>query len=154
MKRIILLAVCLVPALVYGQQTYTNEDLIKIRVPGAYTNQDLRRLSPLPVQREPAAEVPEVSIPRPARVFFQARYDSLYEARAALLTEIAIEEEKVAFSESAFAGDTSGPGPRLGYRTKAFVLIEELEKRVDLLEAQMEFVAETSRRAGALVERR
>ena len=45
-----------------AQQTYTNADLGKLHIPGAYTNQDLKALVPLPVQKAPLFEYPEVDL--------------------------------------------------------------------------------------------
>ena len=40
MKRYLCLLACLWPALASAQQTYTNADLVKLEVPGAYTNDE------------------------------------------------------------------------------------------------------------------
>ena len=55
MRRIGAVLICLWPALAFGQQAYTNADLVNIQVPGAYTNQDLKRLPSLPVAKASAA---------------------------------------------------------------------------------------------------
>ena len=76
MKRYLVAAICLWPALAYAQQTYTNDDLKRIRLPGAYTNEDLQRLPPLAVQERPAVQVP-IILPRPVdSVPFQAAFDA------------------------------------------------------------------------------
>ena len=112
MKRYVLLAVCLWPALAYGQQTYTNADLVKLDVPGAYTNEDLKKLSPLALQGTPAARTPLVE-PRPVSgEEYQAVYDGLRRTRAALVAERDDEIGRVDFSESARSSLASDTGPR------------------------------------------
>ncbi len=155
MKGLVVLAVCLAPALAYGQQTYTNADLSKFQVPGAYTNQDLKRLRPLAVQKEPAAVLPRwVPAPPGAGAAYQSLYDSMARAREGIAAEIEYEKGLVGYSESAFAGDTSDFTVRLGYRAQAAPLIRELVKREALLGKQMDEVADAARRAGAPLERR
>ena len=154
MKRIIVLAVCLAPVLAYGGEVYTNADLERFQVPGAYTNADLDRIGSFPVQGKPAARLPAfVPSPTPGD-FYQAEYNSLRRTRAALMAEIAYEEERIAFSESAFAGDTRRPGIRLGYRSRVAPLLEELRKRGALLGLGMDAIADEARRAGVRIDRR
>ena len=159
MKRsIIVLAACLVPAAAFAQETktYTNADLAKIQVPGAYTNQDLKRLPPLAVQKAPAkAAVPEVEpAPAPPTEAFQAYYNSVRVDRDMLAAELAYEIGLVDFSESAFAGDTRSFDVRLGYRAQAVDLIRELTKRVALLDARLEWASDEARKAGVVLDRR
>ncbi len=160
MKRSVLLAACLWPALAYGQQTYTNADLVKFEVPGAYTNEDLKRLAPLAIQKAPAVATPVIEIPQPSGTFYQSTYDGLQRARAALVEEREFELQRVAFSESAFAGDSQnyGPGrtfaPRLGYATKVAGWVGELEKRIALLGRQIDDLRDAARRAGVFLELR
>ncbi len=160
MKRSVLLAVCLWPALAYGQQTYTNADLPKFAVPGAYTNEDLKQLAPLAIQRTPAAPTPFVAIEPVSSAFYQSAYDSMKRTRAALAEEREFEMARVEYSESAFAGDSmnygSGRGfaPRLGYATKVAAFIGELDRRIALLDRQMDDLRDAARRAGAAIDLR
>jgi len=154
MKGIVLFAACLAPTLAFGQQTYTNADLTKFQVPGAYTNEDLKRLAPLPMQKAPAVAMPRVEPSRTESAGYQALYDSLRRARTALAAEIDYEKQRVDRSESAFAGDTRDYGDRLGYRTMTAPLIRELTARVALLDGQMNDLADEARRAGADLDRR
>ena len=86
---IVVVAICLAPVLAFGQQTYTNEDLAKFQIPGAYTNEDLKRLAPLAQQKEPAFRLPEYQ-PAPTRsASLQARYDGIRETYVMLEAEIA-----------------------------------------------------------------
>lgn len=154
MKKQLLLTVFFWPALAYGQQTYTNADLLKLDVPGAYTNEDLRRLSPLAVQRQPAVSPPVVELPRVPSAQFQAAYDGLARTRAALAAEREAEIAAVESSESASAGDTRSFEARLGYRTKAAPFIRELTKRIGLLDGQIDDLLDAARRAGAVIDHR
>ena len=154
MKRILILMICLCPAFAFAQKTYTNADLVAIDVPGAYTNEDLRKLPPLAVQERAAAPTPHITIPPVDRFFYQAAFDDLRRVRRSLQAELDYEKNRIAFSESAFAGWTQSAAPRLGYRTRVRRLVRELIKRIDLLDAQIEFVLEDARKAGALVDKR
>jgi len=166
MKHVVVLAVWLVPAAALAQEsrTYPNADLVKIQVPGAFTNQDLKRLPPLPVQ--PAAKAPAASAARPsegaapgggmsaATEAFQTYYNSVRVDRDILAAELAYEIGLVDFSESAYAGDTRSFDVRLGYRAQARPLIQELTKRVALLESRLSMVADEARRQGVSIDLR
>ena len=154
MKSFIVMAICLVPVMAFGQQTYTNEDLAKFQVPGAYNNEDLRRLGPLAVQKEPAVHLPRYEPSRPAGGALQARYGGLIDTYKALMWEIAYEEERIDFSESAFAGDTRDPEVRLGYRSQVAHWLAELTKRAELVKSRIERVVDDARRAGITLKRR
>ncbi len=153
MKRFLWVTALSWPAFAYAQQTYTNADLLKLDVPGAYTNVDLRRLPPLVVQRQPAAPTPVVELPRVPTAQFQAAYDGMTRTRAALAAERDEEVATVERSESASAGDTRSFEARLGYRTKAAPLIRELTKRIALLDRQIDELLDAARRAGAVIDR-
>jgi len=154
MKRVIVLMVCLAPAMAFADETYTNADLAKFQVPGAYNNQDLKRLPPLPVQRRPAATLPAYEPAPVPTASLQAWYDSLKSERDALAAEMTYEKSQVDFSESAFAGDTRSYDVRLGYRSQATPLIRELQKRVTLLDQQIDIALDAARKAGAVIDRR
>jgi hypothetical protein len=153
MKRFWTVVVCLWPALAFGQQAYTNADLVNIQVPGAYTNEDLKKLPPFAMQRAPAAPGPQLAA-LPVESDWQPVYSRLRTARVLLQAEIDYEIGQVEFSESAFAGDTQAFAPRLGYRTGARPLILELKKRVYLLDKQIEAIVDTARQAGDPVDPR
>jgi hypothetical protein len=160
MKHVVVLAVWLVPAaaLAQGTTTYTNADLAKIQVPGAYTNADLKRLPPLVVQKAPAPSHaparPMEAAPAPPTEAFQSYYSSVRVDRDILAAELEYEKSLVDFSESAFAGDTRSFDVRLGYRAQARPLIQELAKRVALLDARLEAVADEARKAGVTLDLR
>jgi hypothetical protein len=154
MKHLVVLVACLVPAAAFAQQTYTNADLAKFQVPGAYTNQDLKRLPPLAVQKAPAAQLPRLEPTPVPTAEYQQYYDGIKTDRDALAAEIDYEKGLVDFSESAFAGDTRSYNVRLGYRAQARPFIIELQKRVDLLDKRLEDAADQARKAGVTLDRR
>ncbi len=157
MKVSAVLAGLVWPVLAFGQQLYTNADLAKFEVPGAYTNEDLRRLPPLAVQKEPAATLPPFVAPEPSQYTiaqYEDAYDSLRLGRDSLAFELNLERKRVDFSESAFAGGTRSFEPRLGYRTRVAPLIMELEKRIAILDHQMETLVQDARRAGVGIDAR
>jgi hypothetical protein len=154
MKRLIVLAALVCPAAAYAQQTYTNADLARFQVPGAYANEDLRRLPPAPAPKAPAAVVAPVAPPRVPYTEHQATYDALARTRATLAADLELERRRIERSESAFAGSPETLGVRLGYRARVRGLVLELEKRIHLLDAQIEATLESARRAGAIVDRR
>jgi hypothetical protein len=154
MKHLVVLAACLLPAAAFAQQTYSNADLAKFQVPGAYTNQDLKRLPPLPVQKAPAAPLPRVEQAPVPTAEYQQYYDGIKADRDALAAELQYEKDRVDFSESPFAGDSRSYDVRLGYRAQATWLIRELQKRVDLLDKRLEDAADQARRAGVTLDQR
>jgi len=141
------------PVLTFGQQLYTNADLAKFDVPGAYSNQDLKRLPPSPSPRGVIGQ-PAYTPPPREDAAYQRAYDGLRLTRDALQGEIDFENGRVSFSESAWAGDTGVIAPRLGYRAAVATLVLELEKRIALLDRQMDIVLDAARRAGAVVDQR
>ncbi len=154
MKRLVVLGACLWPALALAQQAYTNVDLAKFAVPGAYTNDDLRQLSPLAIQKASAAVMPLLAIQQMSSAPFQASYDMLRGTRVALQAEREFELARVAGSESGFAGDSQGFAPRLGYATRVRPLIMELEKRIALIDRQIDDLRDVARQAGASIDLR
>jgi hypothetical protein len=153
MKRYLVLAALVCPAAAYAQQTYTNADLARFEVPGAYTNDDLRRLPPAAPHTGPVA-APLAPAPAQAPADeFQAAWDALARTRGFLAAELEYERGRIAYSESAFAGAADRLEPRAGYRARAKGLVLELEKRIALLDAQMEATLDAARRAGAIIDR-
>ncbi|HEV8701314.1 MAG TPA: hypothetical protein VGV60_08585 [Candidatus Polarisedimenticolia bacterium] len=142
------------PVLTFGQQLYTNADLAKFDMPGAYSNKDLRRLPPSSIQPRAATGLPPYTPPPREDALYQRAYDALHLTRVALQAELDFEMGRIAFSESALAGDTGVIAPRLGYRAAVAPLVLELQKRVALLDRQMDSVLDAARRAGAVVDQR
>jgi len=155
MKVSVVVAGLVWPVLAFGQQLYTNADLSKFEVPGAYTNQDLRRLPPLAMQKAPAAALPQIALPQPAP-FLVAHYEGSYrdmkQARESLAFELDYELRRVEVSESAFAGDSKAFEPRLGYRNRIAPLVMELKKRIAILDFQMDALIHDARRDGVEID--
>mgnify|MGYP003579285957 CR=1 FL=1 len=156
MKVSVVLAGFLWPAVAFGQQLYTNADLAKFDVPGAYTNEDLRRLPPLAVQREAAVNLPPYQpVVSQAQLRAQRAYDDLGSIRDSLALELDLELSRVDFSRSPYAGNPNSLfEPRLGYGAKVYTLILELEKRIAILDAEMENLLDQARSDGILLETR
>jgi len=156
MKVSVLLAGFLWPAVAFAQQSYTNADLAKFDVPGAYTNEDLRRLPPLAVQREAAVNLPPfLPVVSQAQLRLQKTYDDLGSIRDSLALELDLELSRVEFSRSPFAGNPNSLfEPRLGYGAKVYTLILELEKRIAILDGEMEDLVDQARSDGLFLETR
>ena len=155
MKVSVVVAGLVWPVLAFGQQLYTNADLAKFDVPGAYSNQDLRRLPPLAVQKQAAFTLPPYVSPQTSgEARLQESYDFLKSTRDSFACELDFELRRVDFSRSAFAGDTQGYSIRLGYGARVGGLIRELEKRVALLDCQMDDLVDRARRAGLTIDKR
>jgi len=150
-------AVFLWPAVAFAQQSYSNGDLTRFHVPGAYTNDDLKKLpaeaaprtKPAPAAAPAAFEVPEADTR-----LIQDAYDALLVRRVRLEAELEIERERIEFSESAFAGSTDVIAPRLGYRARVALQVLELEKRIAILDAEMDLLLETARKGWMGIDRR
>src|SRR5262245_41263935 len=107
MKRIIGVVVCLVPLAAYGQQRYTNEDLRKFSVPGAYTNQDLKKLPPVPVVGKATRQAaPEVEAPAVDSESYQIALDLLVEQRSIYQAELDWRNQEI---ERAYSFFDKGP---------------------------------------------
>ncbi len=155
MKVSVVLAGLVWPALAFGQQLYTNADLAKFDVPGAYTYEDLKRLPPLAIQKAPAATLPAYIPAAPAEISpYQKSYNDMRSTRDSFACELDLERQRVDFSESAFAGDTRSFAPRLGYRIRVASLVLELEKRIALLDCDMDDLIFRARRDGVTIDQR
>ena len=155
MKRIIIgVVVCLVPLAAYGQQRYTNEDLRKFSVPGAYTNQDLKKLPPVPVVGKatpaPAPQAEEVSVDSES---FQIALDLLAEQRSIYQAELDWRNQEI---ERAYSFFDKGPDgyPWPGYRSKSRGAIQYLEVQIAIMDARIAAMEEDAYRAGAVIDRR
>jgi hypothetical protein len=85
------LVIVFVTAPADAQRKYTNADLEKFRLEGAYTNEDLRGLTSYPVQERPLYEYPEVDLVTPyirAQQALEARAASLRSERDRLQAEL------------------------------------------------------------------
>ena len=81
-----------------AEQKYTNEDLGKFRLEGAYTNADLRGLEPLAVQAEPLSTLPQIDLLTPMlreESIRRAEYDALRWERARLQAQLEYQWERI-----------------------------------------------------------
>jgi len=153
MKKWIGVVLCLFPFVAYAEQTYTNEDLKRFSVPGAYTNEDLRKLPKLPVVKAvPVAPAPiEMAAPGPEPL--QIRHDLLSEQRLIIQTELDYREEMVLKAYSYFdKGPDGGPWP--GYLSKSRSSIQYLNLQLAILDARIDNVRDEARQAGVVLESR
>jgi hypothetical protein len=150
-------AVFLWPAVAFAQQSYSNGDLTRFHVPGAYTNDDLKKLPAVAAPRtQPGvAAIPAAfALPETDTRLLQDAYDALLARRVRLEAELEFERERIEFSESAFAGSTDVIAPRLGYRARVALQVLELEKRIAILAAEMDLLLEGARKGRMGIDRR
>lgn len=161
MKRFIIglslcaLAVVLISNPADAQRKYTNADLAKFRLEGAYTNEDLRGLAPVPVQKAPLYEYPEIDLLTPyfmEQQARQARYESLLEVRNGLQAELDYRTMILDVAYSARGGEVPNPrnlavrdqilAPNPGTYSRMLPRLEYLTRRISLLDREL---AELSR---------
>jgi hypothetical protein len=155
MRILMALAVLLTPAMLFAQDTYTNGDLTRFHVPGAYTNDDLKKLPAEAAPRTKPGVTPApaaFAMPEADTRRLQDAYDGLVAVRVRLAADLEVERQRIGFSESAFAGATSVVAPRLGYRARVAELVLELEKRIAVIDAEIDFILETARRNRVAIE--
>ena len=153
MKKIIGVVVCLVPLAAYGQQRYTNEDLRKFSVPGAYTNQDLKKLPPVPVVGKAApAPAPRSEAPAVDSESFQIALDLLVEQRNIYQAELDWRNQEI---ERAYSFFDKGPEgyPWPGYLSKSRGILQYLEVQIAIMDARIAAMEEDAYSAGAVIER-
>jgi hypothetical protein len=153
MKRIIGVVVCLVPLAAYGQQRYTNEDLRKFSVPGAYTNQDLKKLPPVPVVGKAApAHAPRSEAPEVDSESFQIALELLAEQRSIYQAELDWRNQEI---ERAYSFFDKGPEgyPRPGYLSKSRGVLQYLEMQIAIMDERIAAMEEDAYSAGAVIER-
>jgi len=153
MKKWIGIVLCLFPFVALAEQTYTNEDLKRFSVPGAYTNEDLKKLPRLPaVKAVPAAPAP-IEMATRAPEPLQIRLDLLSEQRLIIQTELDYREEMVRKAASAFDKGPDGyPWP--GYLSKNKSSIQYLKLQLAILDARIDNVLGEARQAGVVLESR
>jgi hypothetical protein len=159
MKKILGVFLCLVPLATYAQQRYTNEDLKKFSVPGAYTNADLKKMAPVPVVGKPTRAEPILApeIDEYAQVLY-ARMDLLREQRTIIQAEMDWRNAEI---ERAYSFFDKGPngypgnregGPWPGYLSKSKGFLQYLEMQLAVVDARIESVEDEARQAGIDLE--
>jgi len=139
MKKLLGVFLCLVPLAVHAQQTYTNEDVKNFTVARAYTNQDLKKMKPLPVV---GVAAPRAADPNPVAEDagpYQLRMDLLKEQRCILQAEL-----------------DKGPGgyPWPGYLSKSKGALQYLRMQLAVVDARIDFLKDEARRADVIVDSR
>jgi len=136
MNRILAVAVALTATGVLAQEKYTNADLDRIYVPGAYTNEDLKALPPIEMQAAPALPLVAPVVDTRERDLMFDRLRSLEERRAGLARELAYEEKLVSRAEGP-GGNSPGVSFFAGYRGKSRGLREAVRKEIALLDQEI-----------------
>jgi hypothetical protein len=137
MKRIVVLATALLATAALAEERYTNADLDRIYVPGAFTNEDLKALPSIETQEAPAQPLVGARIDTAERDLLFADIRSLEEQREAAASELAYEEEIV---RRAYGPGGNAPDRAFfaGYRSKSRGLREALRKEMALLDQQVD----------------
>ena len=151
MKKSLGVILCLVPLSAFAQQKYTNEDLKRFSVPGAYTNQDLKKLPPVPVVGK-ATPVPPVAVaPETGPDPLQIRYDLLMEQKRIYQAELDWRQSQIDKAYS-FADQSTDGYPWPGYRSKSRPAMHYLEMQIAVLDSRIETVRDEARQAGVLID--
>ena len=152
MKKLIGVFVCLVPLAAYAQQTYTNEDLRKFTVPGAYTNADLKKLPPVPVVGR-AGRVESLPYEEVDAGPFQMRLDLLQEQRTIVQAQLDWTNQQI---EKAYSFFDKGPDgyPWPGYYSKNKGFLQYLDMQLAVIDARIDEVEDEARTAGAILYNR
>ena len=120
-------------------EMYTNADLDKLHLPGAYTNKDLKTLEPLPAQEAPLIETPEVDLSRwlEAAAVREAGYRALVHLRDRLQAELDYELGRLALAYSPAGGNFTG-SLRPGLRSKLQPKLDSLQRRIYLTDWELD----------------
>ncbi|PYQ11139.1 MAG: hypothetical protein DMH00_08935 [Acidobacteria bacterium] len=153
MKKLLGVFLCLVPLAVHAQQTYTNEDVKNFTVARAYTNQDLKKMKPLPVV---GVAAPRAADPDPVAEDagpYQLRMDLLKEQRCILQAELDWRNAEI---EKAYSFLDKGPGgyPWPGYLSKSKGALQYLRMQLAVVDARIDFLKDEARRADVIVDSR
>ncbi len=137
MRRYVFLALALVATGAWAEERYTNADLDRIYVPGAYTNEDLRTLPPIAMQEAPAMPLATTIIDTSERDFLFAQLEVLEMGRNALARNLAYEEARL-WKAYGPGGNAPNDYPVPGFRSRNRLLRDSLRKRIALLDKEIE----------------
>ncbi len=138
MKKSLMALALLLPAMAMAQQKYTNDDLDIAAKRDAYTNADLQKLAPLPVQAQPA--MPSAAVAPPVT---DLEAEAAARQRAALAFDREMMEVEVRYWQDVIADAHRGLGglnayPRVGRDTaEARGRIVHLERQIHLLDEEI-----------------
>lgn len=139
MKRIMVLATVMLATAALAEERYTNADLDRIYVPGAFTNEDLKALPAIETQEAPAQPLAGARIDTAGRDLLFAEIRSLEEQREGAASELAYEEAIVRLVYGP-GGNSPDRAFFAGYRSKSRGLREALRKEIALLDQQIDAV--------------
>jgi len=113
------------------QEVYTNEDLKNTHIPGAYTNEDLEALEPLPTQKAPLFEPAPVDLTPWVEASFNvdAHRAVLTDMRDRVQAELDYELERIETAYSPAGGGFTG-SLRPGLRSKLEDKLENLRRQI------------------------
>ncbi len=137
MRRFVLLALAFAVTGAWAQERYTNADLDRIYVPGAFTNEDLKALPRIETQAKPAQPLVAPRIDTSERDLLWQHVRALEQRRTMLTRELTYEEELVREAEGP-GGNSPDRAPYLGYRSKSRSRRHYLRKQIALLDATIE----------------
>ncbi len=137
MRRYVFLALALVATGAWAEERYSNADLDRIYVPGAYTNEDLRTLPPIAMQEAPAMPLATTIIDTSERDFLFAQLEVLEMGRKALARSLAYEEARL-WKAYGPGGNAPNDYPVPGFRSRNRLLRDSLRKRIALLDKEIE----------------
>jgi hypothetical protein len=137
MRRLVAAAALFAATGAAAQEKYTNADLDRIYVQGAYTNEDLKALPPLEIQSAPAMPPWSPAIDTRERDLMWERVRGLEERRLAAARELAYEEEIVRRVEGP-GGNSPDREHYFGYRSKSRGFRSALRREIALLEQEIE----------------
>ena len=138
MRKTLIALLLLVPALALAQEKYTNDDLDIPPKRDAYTNADLERLPPLPVQAVPVAAAEAMPPVRRDLVAedLEARKADLAYDRDMIVAEIRYWEKVIKIAHSAYAGGANAYPNVGGDTAEARTRIIRLQRMLYMLEEE------------------
>jgi hypothetical protein len=137
MRRLVVAAALFAATGAVAQEKYTNADLDRIYVPGAYTNDDLKALPRLEVQPAPAMAPWTPRIDTRERDLMLERVRGLEERRLAVSREMEYEESIIRKVEGP-GGNSPDSEYYLGHRSKSRGYRAALRREIALLDQEIE----------------
>jgi hypothetical protein len=137
MRRLVVAAALFAATGGVAQEKYTNADLDRIYVQGAYTNEDLKALPRLEAEPAPALPPWAPEIDTHERDLMWERVRGLEERRLAAARELEYEESIVRKVEGP-GGNSPDSEYYLGYRSKSRGYRAALRREIALLDREIE----------------
>ncbi|MEE9218451.1 MAG: hypothetical protein V3U98_05235 [Acidobacteriota bacterium] len=137
MRRYLFLALALVATGAWAEERYTNADLDRIYVPGAYTNEDLKALPPIAMQEAPAMPLATTIIDTSERDFLFAQLEALEARRSAFARSLAYEKARL-WTAYGPGGNDPNDYPVPGFRSRSRLFRASLRKQIAMLDKEIE----------------